>query len=327
VTAHSLLADATARLRAAGIENPRLEARLLWEDAQTVGHRKKPFDPPLEGGSKFAQQISGRGRASACGDSPSPNSLPRSRTESNSTLPRGEGEETKIFEQLLARRIAREPLAYITGTKEYWSLEFDVGPGVLIPRPETELMVESALQAFADKQAPLTAIDLGTGSGAILIAFLREFPNARGLGIDASGEALQWARRNARKHGVESRCEFRIGNWAQGIADRFDLVFANPPYVDAGDMARLAPEVGRFEPHLALSGGADGLDAYRTLANQIDRLLAPGGWAFVEVGMGQAEAVSRLFQGQGLEIGGVRPDLSGIQRCLALRAGRRKVLE
>jgi len=295
-----LLRAAAERLRAAGIENPRLEARLLWEHSSQISLSPTGGEGRGEGVSPLAHNPS---------SPPHPNPLP----------PRGRGNTDEIFKSLLSRRLAREPLAYITGTKEFWSLEFAVGPGVLIPRPETELTIEAALETFPDKQAPLAALDLGTGSGAILIAFLREFPKARGLGIDASGEALIWARANAARLGVESRCRFQRGNWAEGLAGPFDAIFANPPYIDAGDMARLAPEVGRFEPHLALSGGADGLDAYRALALQIPPLLAFSGRAFVEMGLGLAPSVADLFRAQGLEIGPIRPDLSGIPRCLELR--------
>jgi len=285
-----LLRAAAEKLGAAGIENPRLEARLLWEHA-------KSLSSPVYGGGGSGE---------------------RSENE-----PEG---ASAVFESLLARRLAREPLAYITGKKEFWSLEFAVGPGVLIPRPETELMIESALAAFPERQAPLSALDLGTGSGAILIAFLHEFPNARGLGIDASKDALAWARANARRLGVESRCAFHAGNWAEDVAGSFAAIFANPPYIDAADMAQLAPEVGRFEPHLALSGGADGLDAYRILASQIPALLAPAGRAFVEIGLGLAQPAAGLFAAAGLEIGRIRPDLAGIPRCLELRPRPQKTV-
>ncbi|MBI3676150.1 MAG: peptide chain release factor N(5)-glutamine methyltransferase [Proteobacteria bacterium] len=224
--------------------------------------------------------------------------------------------ERARFQILLERRLAREPLAYITGIKEFWSLEFEVGPGVLVPRPETELMLEEVERRYPDRDAPLAALDLGTGSGAILISFLKSYPRALGLGVDISVTALNWARRNAAKHGVAARSRFNTGDWAQGVQETFDLVFANPPYVDDGDMAVLAPEVGRHEPHVALKGGRDGLDAYQALGPQIARCLKAGGQALIELGQGQAKAVQAILEAAKLRVDKVLPDLAGIPRCL-----------
>ena len=287
--------DAVERLRAAGVDNPRLDARILWAHAQS--------NPPLEGGSKFAQQISGRGQSPALDPSPkNPSDF--------STLPQGEGRVAERFEQLIRRRIAREPVAYITGHKEFWSLDFVVGPGVLIPRPETETLIEQLLKRFPDRAAPLEMLDLGTGSGCLLIAALSEYPGATGTGVDASDEALEWAARNIAAHGLESRGRL-IGCDFTEIGGVYDVILSNPPYIRTQDIAVLAPDVRLYEPARALDGGADGLDAYRVLAPEIERLLKPDGLAFLEIGAGQGPAVGKLMKT--IEI---VPDLAGIDRCV-----------
>ncbi len=298
---NTALRDVIERLRAAGIDNPRLDARVLWEFAQ------KP-NPPLEGGSKFAQQISGRGPTFA------PNPSPKNPSDF-SILPQGEGGVTERFESFVQRRIAREPVAYITGRKEFWSLEFDVGFGVLIPRPETETLVESVLREFPDRAAPLDVLDLGTGTGCLLLSVLNEYPLARGTGIDASPDALRWARRNAQKLGLEDRCNLVAGNWGDDLSERFDVILSNPPYIRAQDIAALAPEIRIYEPVAALDGGPDGLDAYRALAPRIPPLLKAEGLAFVEMGEGQDTAVTEIVGEAGLGTRKIVPDLAGIGRC------------
>lgn len=220
-----------------------------------------------------------------------------------------------LYDQFLARRIAREPVAYITGTKEFWSLALDVGPGVLVPRPETETLIEEALREFPDRAAPLRVIDFGTGSGALLIAFLSEFANARGLGIDDSPDALAWAERNLAKHAMVGRCELSLGDWAQSPETSFDVIFSNPPYLTRDEIAAAPPEL-RYEPRGALDGGPDGLDAYRALAPVIARRLKPQARAFLEIGAGQGDAVASLLAAQGLETMRIAPDLAGIARCV-----------
>lgn len=224
----------------------------------------------------------------------------------------------ELFDSLIARRAAREPLAYIVGRKEFWSLSFAVGPGVLIPRPETETLVEEAMRAFPDRMRPLDVLDLGTGSGCLLIAFLSEYPNARGVGVDVSDAALGWARRNAAGNGVDARCTWLEGGWDAG-GRRFDVIFSNPPYLARREHAALAPEIAYFEPPGALFGGEDGLDAYRVLGPAIARALKPGGWAGLEIGIGQMDEVCEILTRSGLVIAGVVPDLSGVPRCVAVR--------
>jgi len=225
-------------------------------------------------------------------------------------------QQTAAFAAMVARRIAREPFAYVTGRKEFWSLDFQVGPGVLVPRPETETLIEEALRVIPDRNTPLAVADLGTGSGALLIAALKEFPRAAGLGLDSSAEALGYAKRNVFAHGLSERAKLKLDDWAAAPDDSFDLVFSNPPYIPSVEIESLDPEVSRFEPRAALDGGPDGLDAYRALALVLPRILKKGGWAILEIGAGQT--VEPVFQGSGLRLAGITPDLGGIPRAVLL---------
>jgi release factor glutamine methyltransferase len=217
------------------------------------------------------------------------------------------------FEPLLARRLAYEPVAYITGHRAFWTIALEVGPGVLIPRPDSETLIEAALAHFGDA-GPMRILDLGTGPGTLLLAALDQWPDATGLGIDASEEALAYARRNGSRLGLAGAA-FRLGDWGEGLAERFDLILCNPPYVEAG--AELPPDIARWEPDAALYAGADGLDAYRRLAPQIPRLLAPGGIFCLEIGAGQEMSVSEIMAAEGFTTES-RRDLNGIVRCLIL---------
>jgi release factor glutamine methyltransferase len=219
------------------------------------------------------------------------------------------------FAALVVRRATREPFAYISGRKEFWSLEFEVGPGVLVPRPDTETLIEEALRIVPDRNAPLRIADLGTGSGAILIAALKEFPSAAGIGFESSPDAVRYALANAARL-IGNRAEIRQAGWDQAEGP-FDLVFSNPPYIPSIEIESLDPDVARFEPRPALDGGPDGLSAYRSLAELLPGLLKPGGHALLEIGLGQAGAMEKLFPG--LEILRIAPDLSGVPRCLILR--------
>jgi release factor glutamine methyltransferase len=228
-------------------------------------------------------------------------------------------EEATLFESFVARRVAREPVAYIRGSREFWSLDFKVGSGVLVPRPETETLIEQALTAFPDRSAALSIADLGAGSGALLVAALKEFPNARGTGFERSPEAFAYAEANLARHGLAARGRIIATDWNKADGP-FDLILSNPPYIPAADIEDLDPEVRLFEPRAALDGGADGLDAYRGLAGLLPRLLKPGGMALLELGLGQAEQVEPLFQS--LTVVRVAPDLAGISRVLVLRASK-----
>jgi release factor glutamine methyltransferase len=242
------------------------------------------------------------------------------RTEARMLIEVAQGDGAKL-ETLVARRLAHEPIAYITGHKEFWSLDFEVGPGVLIPRPDTETLVEQALKVFPDKTAPLNVLDLGTGSGAILIAFLSERPNARGLGIEQSPEAMIWARRNIARHKMQDRIALQGDDWLMLEHGTFDVIFANPPYIESDVIPALDPDVKDHEPLSALDGGRDGLDAYRAIAPLIARRLSAQGHAFVEIGQGQEQKVPKIFAAAGLETSAVVPDLAGIPRCVIAAPG------
>jgi release factor glutamine methyltransferase len=231
------------------------------------------------------------------------------------------------FAALLERRAAREPVAYLTGVREFWSLPLRVTPAVLIPRPETETLVEAVLGRLADRRGDsLTVADLGTGCGAIAIALATELPEARLFAVDVSAEALAVAAENARRFRVGRRVTFLQGDWtaplfAAQLAGALDVLVANPPYIPTADLATLDPEVSRFEPSLALDGGPDGLTFHRELAAHAPRLLRPGGWLAVEVGAGQGDAVRSLLASvPDLTVHPVVRDLAHRDRvCLARR--------
>jgi release factor glutamine methyltransferase len=221
------------------------------------------------------------------------------------------------LESFVARREAREPVAQILGRKGFWTLMLNVGPGVLTPRPDTEALLDVVLAAFPAERA-FSVLDLGVGSGAILLAILAERPKAKGLGVDVSDEALAVARDNAAQLGLEKRVALLRSDWTTGLGDAsFDLVVCNPPYIPTADIAALEPEVRDFEPRLALDGGADGLDAYRLLAPEILRVLRPGGRFAVEIGAGQRADVEALFAAAGAVTLTAHPDLAGRDRVVA----------
>lgn len=227
-------------------------------------------------------------------------------------------EDVGRFDSLIARRAAREPLSHLTGWREFWSLEFEVTSETLDPRADSETLVEAALAAIPGRDAALSVLDFGTGTGCLLLALLSELPNATGLGIDIAENTLSVARRNAARLGLAERALFAIGDWGASLAGPFDLIVANPPYIPAGDIAGLQAEVADFEPRRALDGGVDGLDAYRRLGPDISRLLRPGGVAVLEFGLGQGNAVAGLMAAEGLAPQGFTADLTGHGRCLTL---------
>ena len=226
--------------------------------------------------------------------------------------------DARRFDSLIARRAAREPLSYLTGRREFWSLDFEVTPATLDPRADSETLVEAALAAIQDREAPLSIADFGTGTGCLLLALLSELPNAKGLGIDIAEDTLAVARRNAARLGLAERALFAIGDWCGSLVGPFDLIVSNPPYIPAGEIAGLQPEVAEFEPRRALDGGADGLDAYRRLGPDFCRLLRPGGRAVLEFGLGQGAAVAGLMSAEGLIPQGFSSDIAGRERCLTL---------
>jgi release factor glutamine methyltransferase len=275
----ALLSEAASRLQAAGVESPRREARLLL--AHALGVRQEDI-------------IAGQP-----GDLTSP--------------------KLAKFEGALVRRIAREPLAYIVGSREFWSLKFAVGPGVLVPRPESEILIAEAFRRFPADDRALRVLDLGTGSGCLLLTFLSERPHASGVGIDISQDALAFAWSNAKSLAVEQRAEFKRGDWLDGLSGVFDVIFINPPYVRRGDLQTLEPEIERYEPRGALDGGPDGIDAYRRIAAGLPNHMHPQSRAFVEVGQGQAGPGAEVFAQAELIVEGTVCDLAGIPRCLVVR--------
>ncbi|WP_176500965.1 peptide chain release factor N(5)-glutamine methyltransferase [Sphingomonas sp. HMP9] len=200
------------------------------------------------------------------------------------------------FADLVERRLRHEPIAYITGTRGFWSIDLAIGPGALVPRADSETLLVAAQKHFAGR-APATVLDLGTGPGTLLLAALDEWP-ARGLGVDYSPQALDYARANAAALGMTERASFVRGSWASAIVGQFDLILANPPYIATDE--QLPPEVHDHEPHAALFAGADGLDDYRILAGQLPALIAPGGAAVIEIGATQGPSVTALLEAQGL---------------------------
>lgn len=276
--------SAQKRLKAAGVDSPSIDARLLLEAAANVTRMEVISDPyrPLT------------------------------------------HEQLSLFEAYVERRTRREPVARILGRKGFWKLLLQVSPAVLTPRPETERVVDLALEAQPEPGARFSMVDLGVGSGAILLSVLAERPGAKGLGVDVSEEALAVARDNAANLGLMDRASFLRTDWTQGLPDDgFDLVVSNPPYIPSADIDGLDPEVAAHEPRLALDGGPDGLDCYRRLAPDILRVLKPGGAFAVEIGWDQAEAVSDLFRSAGADGVRVVRDLSDRDRVVT---GRKKTL-
>ena len=223
------------------------------------------------------------------------------------------------FWPLLDRRCAREPMALITGRQGFWTLDLAVSADTLIPRADSETLIEAALAAFPDRACVTRVLDLGTGTGALLLAALSEFPAATGIGVDLSPAASVLARRNARQHGLAARAMLIAGDWAACLSAEFDLILANPPYVETAAVAGLTPETVAHEPRRALDGGPTGLDAYRAITPELPRLLAPAGVVVLEVGQGQAATVGDLVRAVGLGPLWYRDDLGGITRAVAAR--------
>lgn len=217
---------------------------------------------------------------------------------------------------LARRRAAGEPIARIIGEKEFYGLNLRLSADTLIPRPDTETLVDAVL-AVIDRESDIAILDLGTGSGAILLALLSQMPNATGVGVDRAEGAVESARANARRHGLAERAEFAVGHWTRGIDRRFDVVVANPPYIPSREIASLPVEVRDHDPHVALDGGADGLESVRAILSDLSGVLAEGGAAFIEIGFGQALSVMALARGAGFDCAFSR-DLAGIERVAIL---------
>lgn len=288
VSVGALRRRAAATLRAAGIESAELDARVLLAHVLGVRSARLLAEP------EAAVQEDAAAR----------------------------------FDAAVVRRAAGEPVARIVGVKEFWSRDFALSPEVLVPRPETETVVEAALKAKPERDASLRVLDLGTGTGALLGAILLERPRASGTGVDRSEGALAVARRNLDSLGVGARARLVAGDWAAAIDSAFDLIVVNPPYIAGSDIPRLAREVSDHDPRLALDGGADGLDAYRAIVADLPRLLGEEGVAVLELGDGQEGPVATLARSAQLFVNGTAyRDLSGKARALVLsRAQRKKTL-
>jgi release factor glutamine methyltransferase len=220
---------------------------------------------------------------------------------------------------MLRRMAAREPLSRIIKVREFWGLDLLLSADTLDPRPESETLVEAVLSELSDRTLPYRLLDLGTGTGCLLLALLSECRQATGIGVDIAPGAAHTAQQNARLLGLAGRAHFIAGDWAAAIGGRFDRVVANPPYIASADIALLMPEVRDHDPHIALDGGADGLAAYRGIAADLPRLLRPGGLFAAEIGAGQAESVAAILRQCGLAIDAVVPDLAGIGRVVIAR--------
>jgi release factor glutamine methyltransferase len=222
----------------------------------------------------------------------------------------------------LIRRVAEgEPLSRVLGRREFWGLDFELSLETLDPRPESETVVEAAL-ARIDRSAPVSVLDLGTGSGCLLLALLSEFKMAIGIGVDVSAGAVMTARRNAQSLGLADRCRFFVGNWGTAIGRKFDLIVANPPYIPSSTICDLPLEVQGYDPKRALDGGEDGLSAYHIIAPQLAELMTPCAVFIVEIGMGQAADIAAILRKHGLSVEAVDCDLSGIERCMIARSVR-----
>ncbi len=273
------------RLRAAGVEAPRRDARLLLAAALDLAP-----DGPITAGE-----------------------------------PRLSADQRRRFEALVERRRRREPVSRILGRREFWSLDLAITPATLDPRPDSETLVAAVLERIGDPGRPRRVLDLGTGSGNLLLAVLAASPGAWGLGLDRDPAALAAAAANAGALGLAARSAFAAGDWGAPLAGDWDVILCNPPYIRSADIDGLAPEVARYEPRGALDGGADGLAAYRRVVPEIARLLARDGLAAVELGAGQAAEVADLARGEGLEVLDCVRDLAEIQRCLLLGPAARAV--
>jgi release factor glutamine methyltransferase len=278
MTIAAALAALEDSFAAAGIDTPGLDAHLLVEDATGFGQAVLRADSRKKLGARALQRL----------------------------------------QQTAARRIGREPVTRILGSRGFWTLDLIVTPDVLDPRADTETVVEAVIAQFGNRRKdPLRILDLGTGSGALLCALLSEFPAATGVGVDISAAACAVAEANLKAAGLASRGVIRCGDWVQGLDEQFDIVVSNPPYIETGALAGLEPEVRCFDPHLALDGGADGLVAYREIAAGLARILIPEtGMIFVEIGYRQAASVAGIMEAAGIKPAGVARDLSGNDRVV-----------
>ena len=228
----------------------------------------------------------------------------------------GAGQEA--IEHAIDRRARREPFSHIVGLRSFWKLDFEVSPAVLDPRPDSECLVDSVLLTLSrsGRRGPLRILDLGTGSGCLLLSLLNDLPEAHGIGVDCSLDALLVAQRNAGRCGLEARCGWTAGDWTAALGARFDIVISNPPYIESRCILSLEPEVLNSEPRLALDGGPDGLGAFRRIVPSLTNCLDPDGFVCLEFGPGQADSVQGMLQAAGLQKSRICSDLDGRPRCV-----------
>lgn len=274
-----LLQEAAAKLQTAGVESATLDARLLME---------------------HTLQISREELLMCMEKSISP-------------------EQEQVFKKLVDERTQRRPIAQIIGKREFWGREFMVSAATLDPRPDSETLIEVVLERIENRNAPLKLLDLGTGTGCLLLSLLAELPQASGVAVDFSDAALVIAAQNSTKLGVADRVTLLKSRWLDKVEGIFDVVISNPPYIKSADIVALAPEVAKFEPHLALDGGEDGLDCYREIINGLPKILAKNGFAALEIGVGQEADIEKIAAENGLNLVASKKDLGGIIRCLILQ--------
>ena len=229
-----------------------------------------------------------------------------------------QSEHLNDFSAKILRRCKREPVSKILGLKEFWNLELQVSPYVLDPRPDSETLIEAARKQFPDKNSALNVLDLGTGSGCLLLAALQEWPHSFGLGIDIDYRCIELVKKNAIRNGLNGRVKFQTGNWASNLDKKFDIILCNPPYIPANKIAKLNEEVRLYEPETALNGGQTGLDCYVELAAQFSNLLSSDGLIFLEIGFGQKKQILGIMRSNSLKLIKIEKDLAQIDRCLIL---------
>lgn len=231
------------------------------------------------------------------------------------------------YQELIDKRAARQPVSQLVGKREFWGISFNVTQATLDPRPDSETLIDSVLRRMKDPQAPYRILDLGTGTGCLLLTLLSEYPNANGVGVDVCKDALAVASSNAtaqwgQRSGVAKRARFLQSCWAEQLEGQFDIIISNPPYIPTAVIPTLAQEVCKYEPHLALDGGEDGLDCYRAIMKQLPRLLAQDGMAFFEIGIGQQRELPAIAEENGLQVAAIKEDMAGIPRCVIVHHKR-----
>ena len=279
IEAGKLISAAVEELTAVGIEAPRLEARMLLGSVMQISPSQFIVNPEIKCSNKHKFQ----------------------------------------YLALVERRKQHEPVSHLTGFREFWSLNYQVTSSVLDPRPDSETLVSEALKRFPEKEAPLRVLDIGVGSGCLLLSFLSERPNAIGMGVDISPAALLVAYQNTERFGLTNRTKFKQSDWLRGVTGEYDVIFCNPPYISSEEFKLLSEDIRNFEPREALLAGESGLEAYKDILPYICNSLSKDGEAFFEIGISQAKRVTEISIANGLIVCGLVADISGTPRCLAMK--------